>query len=934
MHYRYLAIAGLLCFSTADSFAQGSGQSQVIPLDAAVRTGQLSNGFTYYIRKNNEPAKRAIFYLANKVGSILEDEDQRGLAHFLEHMNFNGTAHFPQNELIDYLQKAGVRFGADLNAYTSFDETVYQLPIPTTDPKMVSRGLDIMRDWAQEALLETDDIDKERGVIIEEKRLREGVAARIQDKTLPVVLNNARYANRSPIGTDSILLHFPAATLRRFYHDWYRPNLQALIVVGDVDVDQVEQQIRKQFADLKNPANEKPRPDYKIALTGKNQFLTITDPEVSATNLEMAIKHTAGKMITTTDYLNTVKRSLFNQVLGARIGELSQKPNPPFLGVNAGIGNLMGGLDQFSFSVTAKPGKLAEAFAAGWSEVEQVKRFGFTQSELDRAKVAYLNNLEKAAKEKDKTVSESYVKEYQALFLEGAASPGFDWEYNFLKKELPGISLDDMKAVANEYIKDTNRDIFIVAPDKEKSNLPDSATVNGWFKTIAAGSLAAYKDNVTDQPLLKKLPAPGKVVAQKSYAALGVQQLTLSNGVKVWLKPTTYKNDVIQFMSFAPGGINKYSNEEFPSASSANGIISGSGLADLSPVQLSKILNGKSASVGAFISGRSQGVGGASTVKDFETALQLVYLRFTAPRKDTVLFENALAQSREQIQTRYNDPGNVFKDTVTAVLSGYNYRTSPSTLTRLDSISLEKAYEVYRDRFADASQANFVFVGNFNTDSIKPLLEQYLGALPSLNRKEKAVKLPLRVPKGQLIKTVTKGTDNKATVLLVYNGDCVYSTENKIQLQALSEILQYRLLTSLRENAGEVYTPSVNANMSKEPEQRFAVNVSFGCAPEHVEHLVGLVQQDIANLQQQGATADEVQKFKAGFQKQYELQVESNEFWLQYISGKIESNEALKELPNIEKQLGRVNGASIKAASKNYLSGENVIRFVALPEKK
>lgn len=934
MHYRYLAIAGLLCLSTAGSFAQEAGQDRIIPLDTAVRTGQLPNGFTYYIRKNNEPSKRALFYLANKVGSILEDDDQQGLAHFLEHMNFNGTTHFPKNELIDYLQKAGVRFGADLNAFTSFDETVYQLPIPTADPKMVSRGLDIMRDWAQEALLETDDIDKERGVIIEEKRLREGVAARIQDQTLPILLNNARYANRSPIGTDSILLHFPAATLRRFYHDWYRPNLQALIVVGDVDVDQVEQQIRKQFANLKNPANEKPRPDYKIALTGKNQFLTITDPEVSATNLEMAIKHTAGKMTTTTDYLNTVKRSLFNQVLGARIGELSQKPNPPFLGVNAGIGNLMGGLDQFSFSVTAKPGKLAEAFAAGWSEVEQVKRFGFTQSELDRAKAAYMASLEKAAKEKSKTVSESYVKEYQVLFLEGAASPGFDWEYNFLKKELPGISLDDLKAVANEYIKDTNRDIFIVAPDKEKNNLPDSAAVTGWFKTIAAGSLAQYKDNVTDQPLLKKLPAPGKVVAQKSYPALGIQQLTLSNGVKVWLKPTTYKNDVIQFLSFAPGGINKYSNEDFPSASSANGIISGSGLADFSPVQLSKMLNGKSASVGAFISGRSQGIGGASIVKDFETALQLIYLRFTAPRKDTVLFENALAQSREQIQTRYNDPGNVFKDTVTAVLSGYNYRTSPSTLTRLDSISLEKAYEVYRDRFADASQANFIFVGNFNTDSIKPLLEQYLGALPSLNKKEKAVKLPLSVPKGQLVKTVTKGTDNKATVLLVYNGDCVYSTENKIQLQALSEILQYRLLTSLRENAGEVYTPSVNANMSKEPDQRFAVNVSFGCAPEHVEHLVGLVQQDIANLQQQGATADEVQKFKAGFQKQYELQIESNEFWLQYISGKVESKEELKALPNIEKQLGQVNGASIKASSKKYLSGENVIRFVALPEKK
>lgn len=934
MHYRYLATAGLLCFSLAGSFAQDIGQNRPLPLDTAVHTGKLANGFTYYIRKNNEPAKRALFYLVNKVGSILEDDDQQGLAHFMEHMNFNGTTHFPKNKLIDYLQKAGVRFGADLNAYTSFDETVYQLPIPTTDPSMVSRGLDIMRDWAQEALLETDDINKERGVIIEEKRLRGGVGERIQEQTSRIALNHSKYTERTPIGIDSILLHFPPDAIRRFYHDWYRPNLQALIVVGDVDVNQVEQQIRKQFADLKNPVNEKNRPTYNIPLTGKNHFMTVTDPEVSTTGMEMMVKHTAEKMTTTTGYLNSLKRSLFNQMLSARIGELSQQPNPPFLGVKAGIGNLIGGLDQFSFAVTAKAGKLEEAFAAAWSEVEKVKRFGFTSSELDRAKLSYLNGLEKSAREKDKTPSAAYVAEYQALFLHGTPAPGFDWEYNFLKTAVPAISLNDLKAIADEYIKDINRDIFIIAPEKEKEHLPDSITVNGWLAKIAASPLKQFSDNIANQVLISKLPAPGKIIAEKNYPALGIQQLTFSNGVKAWLKPTTYKNDAIQFLSFAPGGINKYSNADFPSASSANGIIGGSGVAGFSPVQLAKMLNGKSAAVGSFISGRSQGIGGASTVKDFETALQLIYLRFTAPRKDTVLFENAIAQSREGVQNRYTDPGVVFKDTVNAVLTGYHYRTSPSTLERLDSISLEKAYEVYRDRFADASQANFIFVGNFNTDSIRPLLEQYLGALPSLHQKEKAVKIHVQVPKGQLVKTVAKGKDNKATVLLVYNGDCIYNTGNKMQLQALSEILQYRLLTSLRENAGEVYTPSVGGSMVKEPDQRFAINVSFGCAPEHVEHLVGLVQQDIANLQQRGATPDEVEKFKAGFRKQYELESESNEFWLQYIAGKIEANEELKELPDMEKQLGEINGTSVKAASKLYLSGKNVIRFVALPENK
>ncbi|RFS21784.1 insulinase family protein [Chitinophaga silvatica] len=929
MHYRHWLAAGLM-FMLAN---ECTAQAQLIPLDTAVRTGQLPNGFTYYIRKNNEPAKRALFYLVNKVGSILEDDDQQGLAHFMEHMNFNGTTHFPKNDLIDYLQKIGVRFGADLNAYTSYDETVYQLPIPTDNPALISKGLDIMRDWAQEASLETDDIDKERGVILEEKRLREGVADRIQKQTMPLLLNNSKYVYRLPIGTDSILKHFDTDVIRRFYKDWYRPNLQALIVVGDINVDLVEQQIRKQFADLKNPPNERPRPAYKIELTGKNQFLVVTDPEVTSTELELLVKHPGTELKTTTEYLNAIKRALFNQVLSRRLGELSQQANPPFR-VKAGIGGLTGGLEQFGFAVTAKPGKLEEAFAATWSQIELVKRYGFTQAELDRAKQSYMTGMERSLREKSKVPSNSYVSEYQQLFLNGTAAPGFDWEYNFVKQSLPGITVDDLTQVANQYIKNINRDILILAPEKEKNNLPDAKTIDNWLAKIASSTLVQYKDSTVNNSLLKNIPKGGKVVARTSIPAVGVEQLTLSNGVKVWLKPTSYKNDQIQFVSFAPGGINKYSNEDFPTASNTIGIIGGSGLADYSPIQLSKILNGKTAGVGAYIGGRNQGVNGGSSKDDLETALQLVYLRYTAPRKDTVLFENAMAQSREQIKNKYENPGVVFRDTINNVLSSYHYRTSPATLERLDSISLDKAFDIYKDRFADASQANFVFVGNFNTDSILPLLEQYLGALPSLNRNEKPVVIHTQLPKGKLIKTVRKGKENKATVMLVYNGDCKYSETESLQLQALSEILQYRLLTSLREKAGEVYTPSVQGGMSREPDQRFSINVSFGCAPENVEHLVGLVSQDIADLQKNGATSDELQKFKAGNRKQVELTIESNEFWMQYIVGKVERKEELKALPDIEKRLDQITGNSIKAASKKYLSGTNCIRFVALPENK
>ncbi|QJB38655.1 insulinase family protein [Chitinophaga oryzae] len=934
MHYKHWAAAGLSFLLLSGNVAMAQQEDQPMPLDTAVRTGKLANGFTYYIRRNEEPSKRVLFYLVNKVGSVLEDEDQLGLAHFMEHMNFNGTRHFKKNELIDYLQKAGVRFGADLNAYTGFDETVYQLPIPTDNPAMVSKGLEIMRDWAQEALLETDDINKERGVILEEKRLREGVSARVQEKTMPLMFNHSRYAARLPIGTDSILKNFPVDALRRFYRDWYRPDLQALIVVGDVNVDKVEQQLKKQFADLKNPANARPRPAYTIGLTGKNQFMAVTDPEITTTTLELVIKYPETKMITTADYKVAVRKALFNQLLSRRVGELSQQPNPPFLGVKAGIGNMTGGLEQFAYSVAAKPGRLQEAFAGTWLLLEQIKRFGFTQAELDQAKQSYTTGMESARREISKTPSQSYVAEYQQHFLQGAASPGFEWEYRFVKQYLPTITLADIKAVADKYIRpEANRDIFLTAPEKAPSALPDSATVDGWIKQLASASIQPYQENTADSVLLKEIPAGGKVVSRTELKALKMEQVTLSNGVKVWFKPTTYSNDQVRFSSFAPGGINKYSNEDFPTASNTIGIIGGSGLATFSPVQLSKMLNGKSVSVGAYIGGRSQGINGACNREDLETALQLIYLRYTAPRKDTVLFDNALERSAEAIRNKYDDPDNVFRDTVSNVLSGYHYRATPVTLRRLDSIHLDKAYDIYKDRFADASQANFIFVGNFRTDSILPLLERYLGALPALNRKEEAVILHTEVPKGRLIKKVEKGKGNKATVLLVYHGDCAYSTEENLQLQALTEILEYRLLASLREKAGEVYTPSAQGSMTREPDQRFAINVSFGCAPDHVEHLVGLVEQDIAALQQKGASNDELTKFKAGYRKQVELQVRNNEFWLQYIAGKLENKETLKPLPDVEKLLSKVTGKSLKDAAKKYLSGTNCIRFVALPDK-
>ena len=924
-----------LAFAGVTVMLLHNGYAQTIPLDAAVRTGKLSNGFTYYIRHNEEPKNRVQLYLLNKAGSILEEEDQRGLAHFLEHMNFNGTKHFPKNNLVDYLQKAGVRFGADLNAYTSFDETVYQLPLPTGDAGLVKNGLMIMRDWAQEATLDPEEIEKERGIVLEEERLGKGAQERMQRQYFPMLLNQSRYASRIPIGLDSVLLHFKRPVIQRFYNDWYRPNLQALVVVGDIDVNSIEKMVKEYFSTLKNPANMRPRTKYEVPLTGKNQFMIVTDPETSSVEMQILVKHRAPGLETEADYLTSMKNNLFNQLLNTRrYVETNQERNPAFVNAGMGIQGIINGVDAFGFSVTAKEGQLQQAFSQAWTVVEKVKRYGFTQGELDRAKQSFLRNMEAALNEKSKTPSVSFVKEYQNLFLNKEAAPGIDWEYNFVKTHIGAITLADMTAVINEYLKETNRDILILAPEKDKSSLPDEQTVTTWLKNAGTATVEPYKEEQTGSALLTTKPAAGKVVKTDKVAALDVTTYTLNNGVKVVLKPTTFKNDEIRFQAFSAGGTSVYNDNEIDAAVSAAQIISSFGVANFTPVQLNQLLNGKMVNVVPFISNRSQGFSGASAVSDLETALQLVYLRFTSPRKDTLLYTNIINSSRSMLANRYAQPANIFTDTMNYVMGGYSYRSSPPSIAKLENITLDKSYAAYKDRFSDASGLTFVFVGNFKVDSIRPLVEQYLGALHSSYKKETAKDLNIHIPTGQLTKNVYAGTENKATVRLVISGDYTYSQVNNMLLNATGEVLQIKLLETLREQAGEVYSPSVQTSYNKSPRNRFAVNISFGCAPENVDHLVGLVQKEMENLRTKGAEAADIEKYKAGQAKNIELALRDNGFWLNYLSGQYENGENVLQVLDYQKTLEKITPAALKEAAGNFLNDKNFIRFVLLPAKQ
>lgn len=938
---RIIIAAGLLVSVYAGITFPASGQikkatsTKLLPADPDLRTGKLANGFSYYIRKNEQTKNRVELYLANKVGSVLEDDDQLGLAHFVEHMNFNGTKHFPKNQLIDYLQKAGVRFGADLNAVTSFDETVYQLPIPTNDPSLLKNGLMIMRDWAQEATLDSLEIEKERGVILEEERLGKGARDRMSRQTLPVLLNHSRFANRLPIGKDEILTTFKPAVLRRFYHDWYRPDLQALIVVGDVDVNEVEQMIKLQFSDLKNPEPERPRVSYTVPLTGKEQFLAVTDKEVPLTTLEVLFKQPATVVNTEATYLEAMKIDLLVQLLANRkSAENSKESNPLFLNSNAGITSLFGKINLFDFAVVPKDGQLKDGFKQAWRSLDRIRRFGFTVSELDNAKKLMLSSLEEGYKQRNQIPSRVYVKQYQNMFLKDETAAGIPWEYQFRKANMPGITLKELSAVLNKYLLAKDVDIIVAGPEKDKATMPTAENIHQWMNEVKKEDLHPFTDDTKAGTLLAVKPQAGKVVRKEVTTALNVTTLTLSNGLTVILKPTDFKKDQITYTAFCAGGTALYDHSDYDAAAMAGQMVNSMGAGDLDPQQLARTTMGKQAGSAVGITFDAAIVTGGGSNADLETALQLTWLQMTRPRQDSVIFNKQRNQLLENLKSQGVDPNSVFNDSVGYITGNYNYRFAPMTADRLKQISMKRMFEIYKERFADASGFTFVFAGDFNVDTLTPLLEQYLGALPSLHRKNVTRNLDIHAPRGILVKKIYKGSEDKATVRMMLHDDYQYTAANNLAIKALGEILQVKIVQHLREQESEVYSPAVQSAYHKLPESRYAYMVNFSCAPKNVDHLVGLVEKDLKALAEDGLDADDLLKFKAAYEKSQETMLLDNSFWIKYLAGQVQDGENILAVLDAKKDLDQLSVTSLKEAAKKYLSGKNMITFELLPEER
>lgn len=909
-------------------------RGNLLPVDPDVIIGKLPNGLTYYIRKNTEPKNRAELYLVNKVGSVLETDAQQGLAHFTEHMAFNGTRDFPKNELVNYLQKAGVKFGADLNAYTSFDETVYQLPLPTDSVKVFEKGFDILADWAGHVSFDPKEIDNERGVVLEEERLRgKNAQERLQQQILPALLNNSRYAERLPIGKEDILKTFKPETIKSFYHDWYRPDLQAVVAVGDFDPKRVEQLIKDNFSDLKNPASEKPRTKYTVPVTPGTAVKIATDKEFPYTLCEIVVRHPGTTVHTKADYLQSMRVNLFNQMLNERLGELTKQANPPFLFGRAGYGGFIGHQDAFTSIAVAKPGELEKAIKAVVAETERAHKFGFTQTEFDRAKQDALTQMDNAYKERDKTKSVNFVREYQQNFLKSDAIPGIEWEYNFFKENVEKIKLSEINALAGKYISDQNRAVVVEAPEKEKDKLPNNKTLLEWISSAAKG-VTAYVDNVSNKPLLAKEPTPGKIVAEKKDTAIIATTLTFANGVKVILKPTTFKNDQILINGYHFGGTSLAGDADFTSADMADNVIGNSGLADFNEIQLGKMLSGKNVRISPQLTETTEGINGSSSPKDLETALQLVYLYFTQPRKDPDIWQSNITQTKSVLANRSLDPTSVFQDTVSAVLSNHNFRRMIPSMERLNSASLDKAYSFYKDRFADANGFTFTLVGSFDIDKIKPLLEKYLGSLPSAKGDETYKNLGIHIPAGQMTKEVHKGIGDKSSVQLVFSGEYDFNPDNNLQVDALNEILNIKLIERLREKEAGVYAPGVRANFVKIPNQRYSIIVYFGCAPANVEKLINATMEEINKIKQNGPEAVDIQKFVAEETRSTEVQLKENSFWAAHLTASSQNGEDPDAVLHHIKDLNKVTVQSVKDAANKYLSGNNLIKLILLPEKQ
>lgn len=907
-------------------------RARPLPADTMVRIGTLENGLRYYVRVNSEPENRAELRLAVNAGSILEDEDQLGLAHMLEHMAFNGTLRFARNELVDYLESVGMRFGPDVNAYTSFDETVYMLTLPTDSAGVLETGLQILEDWAHGITLDSLDIEQERGVVVEEWRLGQSAASRMQRQQLPVLMRRSRYSLRDPIGSLESLTSFDHESLRRFYRDWYRPDLMSVVAVGDFDPDTVEAMIRGGFADIPTPERPRPRRSFDVPEHTSTLVSVATDPEATSSSVSLYLKRPAESWTSDASFRDWLIESLASSMLTNRLSELTQRPGSPFLDVSSFHGRFIRPLSAHVLSVRVPDGGIADGLEALLSEAERAARHGFTGTELEREKREMMRYAEQRYAERHQSTSSSFAAEYVSHFLYGGTPMDIAAEYELYLRILPSVMLREVNARAGPWMRPANRVVLVRAPERDGSEVPREDELARVAQAVERRPLNAYADSVSAEPLLAVQPRPGSIVSEREHAGVGVTEWVLSNGARVLLKPTDYRDDEVLFVARSPGGTSLLADEDYVAGLTATAVVQAGGLGQLSATELRKRLAGVVAGVGADIAELHEGLSGAASPRDLETLFQLAHLKFTGPRVDSAAFLAYAEQARASLANRSASPEAAFSDSLRVVLSSNHPRARPPSPVLFDSLDLHRSLEIYRDRFADAGDFTFFLVGAFRRDSVRPLVETYLASLPATGREERWRDLGIRPPEGVVTRVVRRGLEEKGLTQLVFTGPMGFTIDSLHTLSALGQVLRLRLREVLREDLGATYGVSVRASGIAHPVPRYQLSIAFGSAPHRIDELTAAVFAEIDRLREHGPHELELVKVREIQARTREVELRTNHFWISQILSYDLNGWPLPAIAEAPARTEALTVAGLAAAARRYIDPANHVRVSLVPE--
>lgn len=932
----FLACAGqqpeVQTSTTASSPRDSLALTDSLPVDPHVRTGALSNGIRYYIRKNEKPEARAQLRLVVNAGSILENNDQQGLAHFVEHMAFNGTKHFQKQELVNFLESIGMRFGADINASTSFDETIYMLEVPTDSSAVLDSAFLVLHDWATALSFNHEEIDKERGVVEEEWRLGRGASQRMQEEQFPILFKGSRYAERLPIGKKAVLDTFHYNTLTNFYHDWYRPDLMAVVAVGDFNVNSIEQHIKNSLGEIGNKPDEPKRKLYPVPDNDSTLYAIASDPEARNSSVNLYYKLPVEVQKTVGDYRDWIAEQLYNTLLNQRLQELTLQDNPPFAAAYSTKYQMVRTKEFYILGAYVKDNGIPRGLAALMTEARRVEEHGFTQSELERGKKMLLRNMKQAYTERNKTESSRYASEYIRAYLYHEPIPGIAYEYHIYQKWLSSITLDGVNQLANKWIGNHHSVVLASSPEKAGVTVPTKKRLATVIDSVAVLNVQPYNDQVAAGSFIETAPKSSRVVNTKTYDDLGVTEWTLGNGVRVVLKPTDFKNDEIRFSSFSPGGTSLVPDSNLIAAETAASIVRQSGVGNFNRIELQKKLADKVVSVSPSINNLTEGISGSASSSDMETMFQLIYLYFTAPRKDSNAYNAYKSRLETVYQNRSASPEAAFQDTITATLIQYYPRSMPFTLQDINELNLDKSLRIYKNRFADAGDFTFFIVGNFTLENIKPLVEEYLGGLPSIKRSEQWGTETYSYPDGVIQNTVKRGREPKSMSSINFTGDFDWSPENEYVANSMLNVLRIKLRERIREDLGGSYGVSVSGRFAHYPKERYRISITFGSDPNRVEELTKAMYSVIDSLKRFGTTDEYLSKVREMQLREYQTNLKENSYWLYSLRSDYYDHINPEVILDRQKQIEQLSLNDIQQAAKQYLNENRIVRVVLYPQ--